>query len=110
MTRMIESSKGSFRESSSTPCRFFSLKGGQGMYRMKGDMAGGATVLAVMKIISKLNQPSMSSGSYRRSRTFPVHARRSRGMSTANLGFISTSPARPGRPTPRRTGTQARRA
>ena len=74
------------------------------MYRMKGDMAGGATVLAVMKIISKLNQPSMSSGSYRRSRTFPVHARRSRGMSTANLGFISTSPARPGRPTPRRTG------
>ncbi len=31
-----------------------SLKGGQGMYRMKGDMAGGATVLAVMKIISQL--------------------------------------------------------
>jgi leucyl aminopeptidase len=31
-----------------------SLKGRQGMYRMKGDMAGGATVLGVMKIVSRL--------------------------------------------------------
>ena len=32
-----------------------SLKGGSGMYRMKGDMAGGATVLGVMKIVARLN-------------------------------------------------------
>jgi leucyl aminopeptidase len=31
-----------------------SIKGRQGMYRMKGDMAGGATVLAVMKILGRL--------------------------------------------------------
>ena len=30
MTRMIESSKGSFRESSSTPCRFSLSRGGKG--------------------------------------------------------------------------------
>ncbi len=31
-----------------------SLKDGSGMYRMKGDMAGGATVLAVMRILGEL--------------------------------------------------------
>ena len=31
-----------------------SIKGREGMYRMKGDMAGGATVLAVMKILGRL--------------------------------------------------------
>lgn len=31
-----------------------SLKAGEGMYRMKGDMAGGASVLGVMKIVSRL--------------------------------------------------------
>ncbi len=31
-----------------------SLKGGSGMYRMKGDMAGGASVLGIMKILAGL--------------------------------------------------------